>query len=128
MKQCTEGGSPAGRNLALINETHLSEANKVGQPIDKPCLDSRVQVIVSRVRVFRVNSVSGARHRGRQPNLPESDLNTRDPLVGCRQSEAGLVTDFAWTPGEQCMVSTVRAFRVSSVSGTRQRGRQPSWP
>ena len=46
---------------------------KEGRPSDRPCLDSRGQVRISRVRVFRVmvfiaNSVSGVRHRRRQPS------------------------------------------------------------
>ena len=55
------------------------------QPSDRWCLDSRGQVTVSRVRVFRVNSVSSARHRGGgggQPCWPKSSLNPGDPLVG----------------------------------------------
>ena len=59
---------------------------------------SRGQVRVSKVRVFRTNSISGARHRGRQPSWQIPDLNLGDPLVGCEQKEAGLVTYRAWPP------------------------------
>ena len=57
------------------------------------------QIRASRIRVSRVNSVSGAKHRGSQPSGPKPGLNPDNLLVGCRQSKAGLVTDHAWAPG-----------------------------
>ena len=64
----TEGGSPTGQNLDLIQEAHLSDANKVSLT---------GQVRDSRVRVIRVYSVSGARHRRRQTTWEKQGLNPR---------------------------------------------------
>ena len=72
-----EGGSPTGQNLDLIRETHLSDANKVSLT---------GQVRDSRVRVIRVNSVSGVRHRRRQTAWEKQGLNPRDPAGGCPKS------------------------------------------
>ena len=73
---------------------------KRDRPSDRPCLDSRGQIRVRDI-AFRVNSVSGARNRGRQPSLPEPGLNPGDPLAKCQHSLAGLVTDHTWDPGDK---------------------------
>ena len=69
---------------------------KLGPSSDRLCLASKGQDRVSRIRVVWAISVSGARHGGRQPKLPKHRLYPADPLGGCCQSEAGLVTDHAW--------------------------------
>ena len=96
------------------------------------------QVWVSRVRVSRVNSVSDAMYRERYPTWPNAGQITDDPLVGCWQSEAGLVTDHVSTPGGKLGFLWLEflmlwCFRASSVSGIRHRRRQAvklaeSWP
>ena len=47
---------------------------KWGGPSDRPWFDSRGQVRVSMVRVFRVNSANGAMHKGRQTGWPKPGL------------------------------------------------------
>ena len=54
---------------------------------------------ISRVRVSRANSVSGAMQSERQPTWPKPSLIPGDPLDGCRRSEARLVRDSTWPPG-----------------------------
>ena len=54
MGQGIEGGSPAGRNLAKIQETPFWMPTKWGWLSDRPCLDSRWQDRVSKVRVLRL--------------------------------------------------------------------------
>ena len=56
-------------------------------------------VRVSRVRISRLNLAIWARHRVRQPSWMKPGQNPGDPLVGCQQSEASLVTESARTLG-----------------------------
>ena len=44
-------------------------------------IQSMGQVRVSRVRIFRINSVSGTRQRGTQPTWPKPGLSTNVTLV-----------------------------------------------
>ena len=71
---------------------------------------------------FRDNSVSGARHGGRQPRWRKPGLNSGDPLVGCQQSEASLLTDRVWIPGGKLgfleLGSGILGLTLSQVLGT----------
>ena len=99
--------------------------------VTNPCLESRGQGRVSRVRVFSVRILGlpslRCQTQREAAQLVETWPNPRDPLVWCRHSKAGLVTDHAWAPGSRVRVSRVMVFKVNSVSGARHRGSQPSW-
>ena len=100
---------------------------KWGQPCDRLCLDTRAQVRVSRVWVFRVrdfnaNLVFGARHRLSQSSWLKPSINSGDLIVGRRQSKAGLWPDRAWTPGGKLRFLGL-GFLGITTSHTKQRTR-----
>ena len=85
-----------------------------------------MQVRVSRVRVSRANSASGAMQCERQPTWLKPSLIPGNPLDGCRRSEASLVRDSAWPSG--CKLEfLVLGFLGLEFLGHRHRGRQPNW-
>ena len=84
-------------DLCLIKEDNLLDADKVRLPLPMLGLQEASKD-KARVRDFRINSASGARHRCRQPKWQALGLSTEDQLVGYREIDP-LMTACNWYAG-----------------------------